>query len=90
MIDKDMFRLMKYYMDEVEKTHPELDDFFDLEEAIKCFKKLRLNSADYPEEERAMHLFYRDEVLELMQQQIKTHKEIDEEQDENLEEEAEL
>ena len=72
----------QHYIDKVEKTRPELDDFFDLKDAIKCFKKLRLNSADYPEEERAKHLFYRDEVLELMEQQIKTHKEIDREQNE--------
>jgi hypothetical protein len=72
----------QHYIDKVEKTRPELDDFFDLEDAIKCFKKLRLNSAEYPEEERAKHLFYRDEVLDLMEQQIKTHKEIDREQSE--------
>ena len=82
MIDKDMFRLMKHYMDKVDNTHPELDDFFDLKDALKCLKKLRLNSADYSEEERAIHLFYRDEVVELIEQQIKTHKEIDRQQNE--------
>ena len=71
----------KYYIDKVEKTRPELDDFFDLEDAIKCLKKIRLNSAEWSEEERAKHLFYRDEVLDLMEHQIKTHKEIDEEQE---------
>ena len=71
----------KYYMDKVDNTYPELDDFFDLEDAIKCLKKIRLNSAEWSEEERAKHLFYRDEVLDLMEHQIKTHKEIDEEQE---------
>ena len=47
-----------------------------LEDAIKCLKKIRLNSAEWSEEERAKHLFYRDEVLDLMEHQIKTHKEI--------------
>ena len=81
-VDNESVLLEQHYIDQVDNTHPELDDFFDLEEAIKCFKKLRLNSADYSEEERAKHLFYRDEVLELMEQQIKTHKEIDRQQNE--------
>ena len=81
-VDNESVLLEQHYIDQVDNTHPELDDFFDLEEAIKCFKKLRLNSAEHPEEERAQHLFYRDEVLELMEQQIKTHKEIDRQQNE--------
>ena len=32
----------KYYIDKVEKTSPELDDFFDLEDAIKCLKKKKV------------------------------------------------